>query len=246
MYYIYYWLNLDKNFEVVYIGKGKNNRYKCKNRNIYFNRMIEKYNLKPFIMINNLSEEEAFRLEKIHIEYWKNKNQTKTNLHEGGFGGDVFKYNPDGKLKMIEKCRRASSGKNNPMYGKNIFDNMSEERKNQVKKKMSSSLIKRYSDKNERLKTSKKSKEVWSREGIKEKYRNQNSRRIYMYDLNGNYLKTFIFLWDALNFLGIKSHTTLLKNMKNKKPYKNYYWIRENEKGVETIEKERNYFHLVE
>lgn len=73
-------------------------------------------------MKDNLTEEKAFILEKEHIKYWKDRNQAKTNLHEGGFGGDVFKYYPQGKLKMIEKCREKLLGKNNQMYKKNWKD----------------------------------------------------------------------------------------------------------------------------
>lgn len=216
------------------------------NRNIYFNRVFEKYNLISVIMKDNLTEEKAFILEKEHIKYWKDRNQAKTNLHEGGFGGDVFKYYPQGKLKMIEKCREKLLGKNNPMYKKNWKDFSTIEKIEKHKINCSKSQKIRYSKMEERIKTGEASRKHWNKPGVKEKYHKNNSRRWYQYDLDGNYIRTFEDESKVLKFLNIKGHMTLMKNTKLKKPYKNYYWIREEEKGVETIEKENNYFHLVE
>lgn len=245
-FYIYYWFNKEKNNEVFYIGKGKENRYLVKNRNIYFNRTYEKYDCYPVIMINNLTEVEAFELEKEHITFWKNMNQAKTNLHEGGYGGDVFKYNPEGKKAMIEKNRISNSGKNGGMYGKNWKDFSTKEIIANHPEKCRQGQIKRYKSNEERIKTGKASKKHWNKSGVKERYHKNNSRKWYQYDLNGNYIRTFEDGGKVLEFLNMKGHMTLMKNMKLKKPYKKYYWIREEEKGVETIEKESNYFHLVE
>ena len=57
-----------------------------------------------------------------------------------------------------------------------------------------------------------------------------------MYDKDMNYIRTFDSLWDALKFLNLKSHTTILKAIKENKLYKGYYWRREEQKGVTTRE----------
>lgn len=198
------------------------------------------------IMISNLTEEEAFKLEKEHIKYWKNRNQAKTNLHEGGYGGDIYKYNPRGKSLMIEKCRLASTGKNNPMYNKDWRQFSTKEKIEKHGKNCSLGQLRRYSSLEERQKTSETTKKGWNKPGVKEAYHERNSRKWHQYDLDGNYIRTFEDGGKVLEFLNIKGHMTLMKNTKLKKPYKNYYWIREEIKGVETIEKENNYFHLVE
>jgi len=245
-YYIYYWFNKDKNNEVVYIGKGKENRYLVSHRNIYFNRTYEKYNLYPVIMINNLNEQEAFELEREHISFWKNRKQAKTNLHEGGYGGNVFKYYPEGKKKMIGKNRLSNSGRNNAMFMKDwrIFSTPDKIKLHKIN--CSIGQKKRFNDPMARKKISEANIKRWQNEENRKNYNLNNSRRWHQFDLNGNYLKTFSNLGEVLQHINMIGHGTLFKNERLKKPYKGYYWIKEEEKGVETIEKESNYFHLVE
>lgn len=68
-YYVYHWINDDTNLPF-YVGKGSGNRYKStkkNSRNPWFERIINKHNCHPEIIIDNLSEEEAFQKE-IEIE----------------------------------------------------------------------------------------------------------------------------------------------------------------------------------
>lgn len=246
MYYVYYWFNLDKNCEVVYIGKGKGKRYLITERNNYFNNSYKKYNLVSHIMINNLTETEAFKIEKEHITFWKERKQANTNLHEGGYGGDVFKFFPEGKKKMIERDRIANSGKNNAMYNKNWQDYTTKEVIKNHRINCAIGQNKRYENVSEREKISKASKRNWNKPGVKETYHERNARKWHQFCLDGNYIQTFDSGGAVEKYLNIRGHMTLMKNMRLKKPYKKYYWIREEEKGVETIEKENNYFHLVE
>ena len=245
-YYVYGWFNRDKNHEVIYIGKGKEKRYLVRNRNIYFNRVVDKYDCYPLILKKNLSEDEAFKIEKDFIKFFKNRGQAKCNLHEGGYGGNVFLYHPEGKKEMIRKCRIASTGKNNPMYGKSWKIFATDEKIEKHRENCRLGQLKRYLDPEEKIRTSVSTSEGWNKPGIKEKYHFDNSRRVYKYGIDGKYLKTYKNLRDAMIDLEVKNHTTFIKNIKLKKPYKKHYWIREDEKGVETIEKENNYFHLVE
>ena len=67
-YYVYGYLRLDTN-TYFYIGKGKNNRYKrLDNRNQHFMNILNKEECAVEILYDNLTEEEAFKLEKETIE----------------------------------------------------------------------------------------------------------------------------------------------------------------------------------
>jgi len=50
-----------------------------------------------------------------------------------------------------------------------------------------------------------------------------NQRKVSCYDLSGNLLKTFDSIKSAAEFVG-SSNTTIIYHIKNKKPYKDYYW----------------------
>ena len=95
IFYIYAWYFKSSN-EIFHIGKGTGNRYKdIKNsRNQYFKNIISKYidDIEVKILYNNLTEEEAFKIERNLIKEYKKKGQCSTNLHEGGCGGNTGNY----------------------------------------------------------------------------------------------------------------------------------------------------------
>lgn len=103
IYYVYQWINDDDN-QIFYVGKGSKNRYKEKRksrRNQYFMRYINKHtNCHSEIIINNLTEQEAYEIEKNTISEYLQKGYKLTNLDEGG--------RPGGR----------SPGPANGMYGK--------------------------------------------------------------------------------------------------------------------------------
>ena len=91
-FYIYKWFIIETGF-VFYIGKGKDNRYKSmKKRNPYFLNIVKKYNCDVEIIEYCENEEIAFEKEKQYIKDFKEKGMATANFHEGGLGGDVFKY----------------------------------------------------------------------------------------------------------------------------------------------------------
>lgn len=64
-YYVYHWINDDTNLPF-YVGKGTGNRYKStkkNSRNPWFERIISKHNCHAEIVIDGLTEEEAFKKE---------------------------------------------------------------------------------------------------------------------------------------------------------------------------------------
>jgi hypothetical protein len=94
MAYVYRHIRLDKN-EPFYIGVGLSNdygykrAYSTKNRNIYWQRIVNKTAFEVEIILDNLTNEEAFvkEIEFINL-YKKRKNGgTLCNIADGGNGG---------------------------------------------------------------------------------------------------------------------------------------------------------------
>ena len=73
-FYVYRWYYINTN-ETFHIGKGKGQRYKEKkqSRNQFFKNIInkEKDNVTSEILVNNLTEQEAWDLEKQLIAEYK-------------------------------------------------------------------------------------------------------------------------------------------------------------------------------
>ena len=92
-------------------GKGYQN-------NEYFTNAIEKHgwdNFEHIILFENLTESEAYALEKQHIAKYNTKNREfGYNLTDGGEGTNGYHHTEESKRKISEKTK----GENNPMYGK--------------------------------------------------------------------------------------------------------------------------------
>lgn len=138
VYYVYIWYRLDKN-EPFYVGKGKDNRDKSlKHRNKHF---IDLYNYlikndigyKVERLMDNLSEEEAFKLEKDTIFKLRNEGYNLVNIMDGGTGGDyVSKLSLEEKLIYCKKMSESCKGKN-----------LGHRHTNEAKRKMSEAASKR-------------------------------------------------------------------------------------------------------
>lgn len=135
---VYEHIRLDTN-QCFYVGKGTLKRAKSKTRNEHHDRIANKYGMKVNIIKDNLTEKEAFQLEQDTIKHYvynlnygidiigfnnnKNENGHLTNHTFGGEGSS-------GMIHTKEWCKKHSemmTGTNNPMYGKNALDYMSEE-----------------------------------------------------------------------------------------------------------------------
>ena len=138
-YYVYQWYHFEYGYKhVFHVGKGKNDRYiSLGGRNKYFLRVIKKYCCNVEKIVTNISEDDAFKIEKSLIYNYWDVNQCETNFHEGGKGGNTTSRLPD-KVKNEICLKRSISGKklwekltdeeyeyrcslvkgeNNPMYG---------------------------------------------------------------------------------------------------------------------------------
>ena len=122
-FYVYAWYFKNTN-EVFYVGKGKNKRATDihNHRNAYFKNIINKHkdNVDVTYLFVDLTEDEAFDLEKQMIKQFKEIGECKANFHIGGKGGYTGNYDSKERSKKISEAmkRRNLKGKNNPMYHK--------------------------------------------------------------------------------------------------------------------------------
>lgn len=127
--YAYY---LKSTNHIFHIGKGTKNRFKDTktHRNQYFLNKIKKYgdDVDVKIIQDNLTEQEAWDLERELIKQYKKIGQCETNLHEGGCGGNTGNYNNPERSKKLSLSAKARVGIKNPNYGKKF----SKERKKQL------------------------------------------------------------------------------------------------------------------
>lgn len=102
--------------QVFYVGKGSEYRYSntspC-HRSKGFNAIYNKETCAVRIVFNHLAEEDAFRLEKELIAYYRSQpGNILTNIANGGGGHNPHRWDETEKAKM----RIAQSGVNNNNY----------------------------------------------------------------------------------------------------------------------------------
>ena len=143
-FYVYAHIRLDNN-TCFYIGKGKGDRKDIPTRNIHHDRISERYGHKVVIIKNNLTEEEAFELERdtikyyvfdlgygIDIEGYKDYDHELPHLTNCTWGGEgVSGISPWNKGKKgayhhsdetKRKISEARKDKSNPLYGKKLSE----------------------------------------------------------------------------------------------------------------------------
>lgn len=97
-YYVYEWYNVDTG-EVFYVGEGKKDRWKSqKSRNKRFKEYYKLHHCDVRKIKENMSEEDAYTLEKQTIFKYRKTSSVLCNVDEGGRALPVLK------------------GKDNPMY----------------------------------------------------------------------------------------------------------------------------------
>lgn len=147
-YYVYEHIRLDNN-TCFYVGKGHGNRCNCYSRNEHHDRIADKVGMKVNIVKDNLSEDDAYKLERELIHHY---------VFDLGYGIDIIGYNNnpnenghltnhtfggDGSYGMVhsEEWRKQHSidmtGENNPMYGVNLWDTYSNDKKNEIRSRLS-------------------------------------------------------------------------------------------------------------
>lgn len=110
-YYVYIHYRND-NLEPFYVGKGKDKRayVKC-GRSIHWNRVVDKYGYHVVIQYNNLSEDDAFYMEKLLIESLGFKNLVNATYGGEGSSGAIFSDETKRKIGEKSKGRKVMLGK---------------------------------------------------------------------------------------------------------------------------------------
>jgi hypothetical protein len=113
MFYIYAHTKPDNT--IFYIGKGSIKRaYDAKGRNVYWNRIANKYGFNTVLLSEHEDEEEAFKEEISVINHFKKFN-CLTNIAEGGMGSKGFRHTEEFKIRSAAKMKEE-----NPMHDPEI------------------------------------------------------------------------------------------------------------------------------
>ena len=169
-FYVYKHIRKDNN-TCFYVGKGKDRRIKVPKRNKHYNRIRKKHGCYVVKIKENLTEKEAFALEREIIEdyvfvfgyginidgYRDYSHEYLTNCTWGGEGcSGLNPYANKTEEEMEEIGKKISeknkgeknpmygkTGENSPMYGKNAFENKTSEEMEEIGKKISEKLSKK-------------------------------------------------------------------------------------------------------
>ena len=165
-FYVYEHIRLDNN-TCFYVGKGKGKRSDIVSRNEHHDRISKKYGHAVVIIADNLTEEEAFNLERetiedyvfnlgygIDIKGYKNRenNEFLTNMTFGGEGSSGHKFSEETKEKQSnsqkERWKNTSNERKEELrniFSKNVkkyWDNVDKEAKKERSKHVSETRIK--------------------------------------------------------------------------------------------------------
>lgn len=210
-----------------YLGSG---RYIGNAIKKYGEENFTKYIIKECSNAKELSEQEEYFLEK-YKAYEKNNNFY--NISKNSDGGWLLDgYTEEDMKKYSEKMSKVikEKYKNDENYRNNISKAVKKAfEKEEVKINHSNGQKRRFSREEEKQKLKENLKNRWKSEEFRQKYSEQFNLNVYMIDDNGNIVKTFKHMKFALEYLGVKSHTTLLKSIRSNLTikYKGYYWKRD-------------------
>lgn len=96
-YYVYGWQDINSG-EMIYVGQGKNKRYKDSDkgsRNRLFNEYFKTHEIYPFILVKNLTEQESINKEAEIIKYYKSIGQCCCNIAADGYRSMPGNTNPN-------------------------------------------------------------------------------------------------------------------------------------------------------
>lgn len=223
-YYVYAWY-IKNSGEIFYIGKGTGNRYKTRTReNVYFMRIINKYDCEPMILKDGLSEKEAFDLEIKLIAYYRVHSKRFTNVLDGGdsppdttgiprtdewkknISENLKKYyndNPEAKENISKRMKAfLQTEKGREFTKKSIEAKKNDEYRNSQREK---SMIA-----NNTPEYKKRQSEIMKQRCQTERNlnrlngaNNHNAQSVIQMDLNGNVIKEYSTMTQAQNETGI-------------------------------------------
>jgi hypothetical protein len=126
IYFVYRYIRLDTNTPF-HVGKGKKYRAtSMDNRNKYFLNIVNSVPYEVEIMLEKLTEEQAFLKEKEFVKLYKSAGYCETNLTDGGEGTAGYRHTDEAK----EKLSKAHSGRKNGPHSLERTFNISNSRIN--------------------------------------------------------------------------------------------------------------------
>jgi len=196
-FYIYAHFKLTNN-ELFYIGKGIGNRAENKkDRNIYWKRIVNKYDYYIKKIKINLSEAEAHAEEIFYIKHFRMIGCKLCNMTDGGEGVSGYKHNEETKKILSEKGLGRKATK-------------------ETKLKMA-----------ERMKNNKFSLGIKAslETKLKMSKNKTNKKKVIQYDLQGNFIKEWESVSDAAKSLNIKTPGIFnCCSPRREQSYKGFIW----------------------
>lgn len=244
-YYVYIWYIKDTE-QVIYVGKGTKYRYRSRKRdNKKLVELLNTYDCDSKIVKGNLTEEEAFELEKKVIAYYKSQLHPLVNVLDGGH----MPPNLKGRKHTDEWKREAS--KRQKQYaidhpeqmkqksedfklflqtdeGKDFLNKSLEKRRSpEIREKMRQINIKSHNTDEYRHKMSELTKKYYQTHGDEVRLKgskNPRAKKIQQYDLEGNLIKEYETLTQASNETGASVSKISAVARGVRKTTKGYVW----------------------
>ena len=184
-YYVYEWFDIDTG-EILYVGKGRNGRWKSQNtRNKAFREYYNSHNCDVKKIQENMSEEDAYALEKETIAKYRKISSILCNVDEGGRGLPILK------------------GKSNPMYQVSPKERMDKETYEQWRYKHT--LIVGEKNPNYGKHTLKEKYKMDKEEALRRQSRpgaqNGRATSIKVYNEKHEFVKEFSYIGEACEYL---------------------------------------------
>ncbi len=232
-YYVYEHIRND-NGNSFYVGKGHGDRAWIKHRNEKHDKIANEYGMSVRIIYNNLTEEEAFEKE----------NEVITRYINSGYGIDIKGLEGDDEEKFLTNQTFGGAGSvgiSNPMYNVSPKERMNSFQYEVWLNKTRTRLESQVGDKNPNWKNDTLRKKLENNPELKNIYysrkgsQNGRSKKIELYDLSKNYIRTFDFIGECASYVkevigakgGIDSIRANIKHYSDlNKPFlKHYYKI---------------------
>lgn len=100
-FYVYAWYIMET-LEVFYIGKGSGNRrFETSRRNKFFKNVYAKHDCNVLLLVENQTEENAFRFEIDAVKFYRIIGECKCNMTDGGEGASGCKRSDETKAKLM-------------------------------------------------------------------------------------------------------------------------------------------------
>lgn len=185
---VYSHTRLDTN-EIFYIGIGYLKRAYTKNsRNIHWKRIVKLTEYKVDILHDNLTWDEACKLEIHYIKLYGRRDKNLgplVNMTDGGDGKIGYKFSDESKKKIGDKNRINFKGSGNPFFGRTHSD----ESKDKAKKTKEKNPFSPTLEQKEKWRLKMVGKSIHDDESINQISHNMpHQRPIDVWKVNGDYV----------------------------------------------------------